>query len=176
MPDILPDIVFDISPMIFCKLMPILGRDMAEVITGSEAIVESFSKRQSLTATGINDLVNNGLKNPIFNADDVGTDMLQRLSAPIDSCDLEIISMREKGDGAQNPELFKRPIEKAGREFIGDMRLEGKEHFVVHDKDPGETGSLQVMPIIRSHFHWLSRELDQTKFQHPFLSTLMAHS
>ncbi len=47
-----------------------------------------------------------------FNVDEVDNDMLQRLSASIDSCNLQIISMRKEGDGAQNPELFKRQMEK----------------------------------------------------------------
>ncbi len=77
------------------------------------------------------------LQNPLFNADQVDTDMLQHLSAAIDSGDLEIISMRVEGDGAQNPELFKRPIEKVMRELIGDMRLAGKQHNAFQEyKDP----------------------------------------
>ena len=49
------------------------------------------------------------LKNPQFNLEEVDTDMLlQRLSRSIDSDigDLNIISMRKEGDGAQNPQLF----------------------------------------------------------------------
>ena len=82
--------------------MPALDRDMLDVITGSELIVKRFGGRHSLTATAINDLIKNVLQNPLFNADEVDTDMLQRLSAAIDSCDLEIISMRVEGDGAQS--------------------------------------------------------------------------
>ncbi len=47
--------------------------------------------------------------------------------------------MRVEGGGAQNPELFKCPIEKVLRELIGDMRLAGKQHFAFHEyKDPRE--------------------------------------
>ncbi len=104
-------------------LMPALDSDMAEVITGTEFIVRAYADRHSLTATAIYDLIKNILQNKKFNVDEVDTDMLQRLSASIDSGELQIISMRKKGDGAQNPELFKRPIEKDLRELIGDMRL-----------------------------------------------------
>ncbi len=94
-------------------------------------------ERHSLTATAINDLIKNVLKNPLFNADEVDTDMLPRLSDAIDSSDLEIISMRVEGDGAQNPELFKRPIETVMRELIGDMSLSGKQHYAFQEyKDP----------------------------------------
>jgi hypothetical protein len=65
----------------------------------------------------------NVLKYLLFNADYVDTDMLKHLSASIDSGDFEIISMRKEGDEAQNPELFKRPIEKVVRERSGDMQF-----------------------------------------------------
>jgi hypothetical protein len=117
--------------------MPALDSDLAEVITGSEFIVKAYADRHSLSATAINDLIKNVLKNPQFNLEEVDTDMLQRLSASIDSGDLQIISMRKEGDGAQNPELFCRPVEKVLRELIGDLRLAGKQHFAFHEyKDP----------------------------------------
>ena len=55
----------------------------------------------------------------------------------IDSCNLQIISMRKEGDGAQNAELFKHLIEKVLLELIGDMLLAGKQHFAFSEyKDP----------------------------------------
>ena len=85
--------------------MPALDSDMAEVITGSEFIVKAYAERNFLTATAINDLIKNVLKNPQFNLEEVDTDMLQRLSRSIDwySGNLNIISMRKEGVGAQNP-------------------------------------------------------------------------
>ncbi len=110
---------------------------MADVITDSEFMVKRFAERHSLTATAINDLIKNVLQNPPFNADEVDTDMLQRLSAAIDSGNLQIILIRVEGDGAQNPELFKRPIEKVMCELVGDMRLAGKQHYTFQEyKDP----------------------------------------
>jgi hypothetical protein len=67
------------------------------------------------------------LKYPEFNADDVDTDMLQRLQAAIDSCDLQVINMHKDGDGPQVLELFARPVEKVLRELIGDLRLAWRE-------------------------------------------------
>ena len=89
-------------------LMPALDSDMVEVVTGSEFIVKAYAERNSLTATSINDLIKNVIKKPKFNLVEVDTDMLKRLSRSIDSDsgDLNIISMRKEGDGAQNPELF----------------------------------------------------------------------
>jgi hypothetical protein len=121
-------------------LVPALDSDKAEVITGSEFIVKAYSDCHSLTVTAINDLITNVLKTaiPQFNVDEFDTNMLQRLSASIDSGDLQIISMRKEGDGAQNTELFKRQIEKVlRRELIGDMLLAGKQHFAFREyKDP----------------------------------------
>ncbi len=57
-------------------------------------------------------LIEDVLHNPDFNADDVETDMLERIAKSIDSGDFEIISMHKEGDGAQKLELFKRPAEK----------------------------------------------------------------
>ncbi len=57
-------------------------------------------------------LIEDVLHNPDFNAYDVDTDMLELFANSIDSGDLEIISMRKEGDGAQKLELFKRPAKK----------------------------------------------------------------
>ena len=61
-----------------------LDRDAADVITGSEHILKAYADKHSLTAAAIVDLIKTVLKNPEFNADDVDTDMLQRLQADID--------------------------------------------------------------------------------------------
>ncbi len=77
--------------------MPALDRDTADVITRSEHIVKAYADKHSLTATAIvdSDLIKNVLKNPEFNADEVDTDMLQRLQAAIDSGDLHLLDMRK---------------------------------------------------------------------------------
>ena len=117
--------------------MPALDRDAADVITGSEHILKAYAEKHSLTATAIVDLIKNVLKNPEFNADDVDTNMLQRLQAAIDSGDLQVINMHKDGDGPQVLELFARPVEKVLRELIGDLRLAGHQHFAFHEyKDP----------------------------------------
>jgi hypothetical protein len=120
-------------------LLPALDGDAADVITGSERILKAYADKHSLTATAIVDLIKNVLKNPEFNADDVDTDMLQRLQDAIDSGDLQVIYMHKDGDGPQVLELFARPVEKVLRELIGDLRLAGHQHFAFHEyKDPGD--------------------------------------
>jgi hypothetical protein len=78
-----------------------VDRDAADVITGSEHILKAYADKHTLTATASGSH-KNVLKNPEFNADDVDTDMLQRLQAAIDSGDLQ--------DGPQVLELFARPV------------------------------------------------------------------
>ena len=118
-------------------MVPPLDKDVADVITGSEDIIKRFAEKHSSSATAIVDLIKDVLKNPAFNSDEVDTDMLRRLQASIESGDLEIISMRVEGDGAQNPELFKLPAEKVLRELLGDVRLAGHQHVSFHKDTRG---------------------------------------
>ncbi len=113
--------------------MPALDRDNADVITGSEHILKAHADKRSLTATAIVDLIKNVLKNPEFNADDVDTDMLQRLQDAIESGDLQVIIMHKDGDGPHVLEFFARPVEKVLRELIGDLHLAGRQHFAFHE-------------------------------------------
>ncbi len=76
--DILPDIVYDILQ---AGLLPPLDKEAAGIITGSEAILKEFASKHSLNASTINSFIKDVLKNPAFNADEVDTNMLQRLQA-----------------------------------------------------------------------------------------------
>ncbi len=110
--DIIPDIMYDISQAGF---LPPLDKDAAGIITGSEAIFKEFASKHSLNASTINSFLKDVLKNPAFHADEVDTDMLQRLQASINSGDVQIIDMHAEGDGEQVLELFKRQVEKVLR-------------------------------------------------------------
>ncbi len=72
-------------------------------------------------------------KNPAFNANEVDTDMLQRLQASTDSGDIQIINMNVEGNGEQVLELFRRLAEKVLRELMADMRLAGCQHIAFHE-------------------------------------------
>jgi hypothetical protein len=112
-------ISYPISYMISCAisyticlqagLVPPLDEEAAGIITSSEAILKQFASKHSLNASTINDLIKDVLKNPDFNADEVDTDMLQRLNVSIDSGDVQIINMHAKGVGEQFLEMFMRP-------------------------------------------------------------------
>jgi hypothetical protein len=80
-------------------LVPPSDQEASGIITGSEEILKAYSSKHSLNARVINDLINDVLKNPAFNADEVDHEILKRLQASIDSCDIQIINMNVEGDG-----------------------------------------------------------------------------
>ena len=132
--DIIPDVTYNIVPDINIPIsypisylisypifvqagsVPPLDKEAAAgIITTSEAILKQYASNHSLTASAINDLIKDVLKNPAFNADEVDTDMLQQLQASNDSGDVQTINMHTEGDGEQVLGLFKRPSEKVLR-------------------------------------------------------------
>ena len=58
-------------------LLPLFDKEDAGVLTGSEAILTELASKHGLTATTVNALIKDVLKNPAFNADEVYTNMLQ---------------------------------------------------------------------------------------------------
>jgi hypothetical protein len=90
------------------------------MISSSEAILKAYTTKHSLNVRVINDLIKDVHKTPAFNANEVDTDMLQRLQASMSP-----------------DQLFRRPAEKVLRELMADMRLAVCQHFVFHEyKDP----------------------------------------
>ena len=92
--DIVSDIVYDILQ---AGLVPPLEKEVSGIITGSEAILKEFASMHSLNASRINALIKDVVKNPAFNADEVDTDMLQRLQASIDSGDVRSLTCMPRG-------------------------------------------------------------------------------
>jgi hypothetical protein len=138
MPDIIPDIVPEIGPdVIQDGLVSPLEKEAACIISSSEALLQAYATKNSHNARAIKDLIKDVLKTPAFNANEVDTDILQRLQASMGSGDIQIIDMNVEGDGEQVLELFRRPAEKVLRELMADMRLAVCQHFVFHEyKDP----------------------------------------
>ena len=150
------------------KLIPPLAPEAAGIITGSEQILKDYASASSLTARDIKRLIEDVLHNPDFNADDVDTDMLERLAKSIDSGDLETINMHQEGDGAQKLELFKRPAEKVFRELISDIRLAGCQHFAFKEYlILMETDYLPVIPMDLYLFNQLSYGYVKRNFLRP---------
>jgi hypothetical protein len=118
-------------------LVPPLEKEAAGIISSSEAILMTYATKHSLNARAINDLIKDVIENPAFNANQVDTDMLQRLQASMDSGDIQIIDMNVEGDCKHVLELFRRPAEKVLRELVADMRLAVCQHFAFHEyEDP----------------------------------------
>jgi hypothetical protein len=120
MPDTRPDVIQ-------YGLIPPLEKEASGIISISEAILKVYASKHSLNARAINDLSKDVLKNPAFNANEVDTDMLQRLQASIDSGDIQIINMNVEGDGEQVLELFRcQAAEKVLRELMGCRHALGR--------------------------------------------------
>ena len=64
---------------------------------------------RKVEATFVKDLIQKVLHHPDFDPDDVDHDMHERLMASIEEGDLEVIDLKEDGDGNQDVRLFKRP-------------------------------------------------------------------
>ncbi len=56
-------------------------------------MLKAYATKHFLNARELNYLFKDVLKNPAFNANEVDTDMLQRLQASIDNGDIQIINM-----------------------------------------------------------------------------------
>jgi hypothetical protein len=102
---------------------------VAGTTTRSEAILTEFASKHSLNASTIQ--VKEVLKIHAFNANEVDTDMLQRLrlQASIDSSDVQIINMHAKGGGEQVLEWYRYPAEKLLYELMADIGLAGSHRL-----------------------------------------------
>jgi hypothetical protein len=110
-----------------------LDKEAAGIITSSEAILKEFALKHCLTASTINALIKDVLKNPAFNKDEVDTNMLQRLQASIDRDDIQIINMHTERNGEQVLKLFMRLSEKVLHDLVADMRWAKSQHFAFHE-------------------------------------------
>ena len=140
------------------KLIPPLAPEAAGIITGSEQILKDYASASSLNARDIKRLIEDVLHNPDFNADDVDTDMLERLVNSIDSGNLEIINMHQEGDGAQKLELFKRSLQRRFCEnsyptssWLDVSTLPSRSTWILM-----ETDCFQVIPMDLYLFNQLS--------------------
>jgi len=84
-----------------------------------------------MTATDLKDLIQQVLKNPEFNIDEVDHDMHERLQRAIDKGDIDITDFWQEGDGPghQDVKFFCRKVEQVLRELLSDERLDGCQHF-----------------------------------------------
>jgi len=106
-----------------------MDREAPGLFTESERIMQDFAREKKLDATFIKDLIQKVLHHPDFDPDEVDHDMHERLMGAIEEGDLQVIDLKEDGDGEQDVRLFKRPAGKVLRELLADPRLAGCQHF-----------------------------------------------
>ena len=106
-------------------VLPEMDREAPGLFTASERIIQDFASEKKVDATFIKDLIQKVLHHPDFDPDDVDHDMHERLMAAIEEGDLEVIDLKEDGDGNQDVRLFKRPAGKVLRELLSNPRLAG---------------------------------------------------
>ena len=110
-------------------LLPEMDRESPGPFTASERIMHDFAKERKLKATFIKGLIQRVLHHPDFDSDKVDHDMHERLMGAIEEGDLQVIKLKEDGDGEQDVRLFKRPAGKVPRELLADPRLARCQHF-----------------------------------------------
>ena len=117
-----------------------MDREAPGLFTASERIIQDFAREKKVDATFIKDLIQKVLHHPDFDPDDVDHDMHERLMAAIEEGDLQIIDLKEHGDGEQDVRLFKRPAGKVLRELLADPRLAGCQHFAFKEYKDARRG------------------------------------
>jgi acetyl/propionyl-CoA carboxylase alpha subunit len=97
------------------RKLQVLSPTLKQVL--KSLLPSTLSMQVQSTQAFIKDVLNH----PAFNADEVDTDMLQRLQDSIDSGGVQIIYMHIE----HVLELFRRPVEKVLRELMAGIRLAG---------------------------------------------------
>ena len=105
------------------------NEDDSRVFTKSERILLDYQKLKRMSAADLKDLIQQVLKNPEFNIDEVDHDMHERLQRAIDIGDIDVTDFWQEGDGEQDVKFFCRKVEKVLRELLSDERLAGCQHF-----------------------------------------------
>ena len=102
------------------------------------SVLYKTSGEKKIDAMFIEDLIQKVLHHPDFDPDDVDHDMHERLMAAIEEGDLQVIDLKEDGDGNQDVRLLKRPAGKVLRELLSKQRMAGCQHFAFKEyKDAG---------------------------------------
>ena len=82
-------------------LLPKMYREAPGLFTASERIMQDFAKDKKLNATFIKDLIQKVLHHPDFDPDEVDRYMHEQLMGAIEEGDLQVIVLKEDGDGEQ---------------------------------------------------------------------------
>ena len=109
--------------------VPALNEEAGRLFTGSERLLQNYARAKALTASDVKSLIQDVLRNPDFDPNEVDTDMMERLNRAIEDGDFESIDVWKEGDGGQEVKFYKRNLEKVIRELMADPRLQGCQHF-----------------------------------------------
>ena len=91
-------------------VLPEMDRGAPGLFTASKRIIQEFASEKKADATFIKDLIQKVLHHPDFDPDNVDHDMREWQMTAIEEGDLEVIDLKEDGDGNQDVRLFKRPV------------------------------------------------------------------
>ena len=83
-------------------LLPEMDRESPGPFTASERIMHDFAKDRKLNAAFIKDVIQKVLHHPDFDPDEVDHDTHERLMGAIEEGDLQVIDLKEDGDGEQD--------------------------------------------------------------------------
>ena len=106
-------------------LVPPLNQEAGRLFTSSESLLQNYARARALTASDVKSLIEDVLRNPEFDPQEVDTDMMERLNRAIEDGDFEIIDVWKEGDGRQEVKFYIRNLEKVIRELVADTRLAG---------------------------------------------------
>jgi len=80
-------------------LVPPLNQEAGRLFTDSERLLQNYACARALTASHVKSLIEDVLRNPEFDPQEVDTDMMERLNRAIQDGDFEIIDVWKEGDG-----------------------------------------------------------------------------
>ena len=82
--------------------MPAPKPDDSRAFTKSERILLYFQRLKRMNARDLKDLIQYVFKHPEFNADEVDHNMHERLMRAVEDGQMDILDMRQEGDGEQD--------------------------------------------------------------------------
>ena len=80
-------------------VVPPLNQEAGRLFTNSERLLQNYARARALTASDVKSLIEDVLRNPEFDPQEVDTDMMERLNSAIQDGDFEIIDVWKEGDG-----------------------------------------------------------------------------
>ena len=99
------------------------------MFTASERLIQEHVREYKNGAAELKYLKQKVLCHPNFDPKNVDHDMHERLMWAIEDGNIEVLDLKEEGDGDQDESLYKRPALKVLRELLSDERLAGHQHF-----------------------------------------------